>query len=97
MDRRALKATDAETNNGTYGHWRHAASTLRHASRILEQIQDAQAGVKPCGHCGAKPRIFGKRGDGYYVACVVTNCRQAQTCCHKTRQGAVDEWNEETV
>ena len=49
--------------------------------------------VRPCGHCGAKPITVGNRTDGYYVACTATNCRQH----HKTRQGAVDEWNEETV
>jgi len=53
--------------------------------------------VKPCGHCGAKPRTVCNRIDGYYVACAATNCRQPQTCFHKTRKGAVDEWNEETV
>jgi len=53
--------------------------------------------VRPCGHCGAKPRIVGNRRDGYYVACVASFCQQPETCCHKTRQGAVDEWNEETV
>ena len=55
---------------------------------------------RPCGHCGGKPVIYGSPQAklGYYVACANRGCSaRPSTTLHPTREGAIAEWNEETV
>lgn len=54
-------------------------------------------GIRPCGHCGKFPIPAGNKADGYSVRCIGVNCPRPSTSSHETLQGAIDEWNEETV
>jgi hypothetical protein len=54
--------------------------------------------VKPCPHCGWAPSIIGGDGPhGWRVICMTVYCERPQTLLHTTRQGAIDQWNEESA
>lgn len=53
--------------------------------------------VRLCGHCGSEPAVYSLKTGVHYVTCVEGHCRKPMTSLHMTRQGAIDEWNEETV
>ena len=96
-ERMFFGAGNSRSGLGTTSSHMRAANMTSESPTAQRGPHCVQRLVRRCGHCGAKPRIVGRKADGYYVACLARDCRQPATCCHKTRQGAIDEWNEETV